>query len=74
MALLVDEEILRLEVAVEHVLHVAVPDHADDLHHDEAHLSAQVRGHRPGLSKGGKEGSISALRKTGIAQIQLIQS
>ena len=38
MAHLINEEVLGLEVAVEHVLHVAVANDADDLHHDEAHL------------------------------------
>jgi hypothetical protein len=38
VALLVDQQVLGLHVAVQDVLLVAVADDAHDLHHDEAHL------------------------------------
>mmetsp|Transcript_54916 Transcript_54916/g.109037 ORF Transcript_54916/g.109037 Transcript_54916/m.109037 type:complete len:306 (+) Transcript_54916:811-1728(+) len=38
VAHLIDKKVLGLEIAVENVLHVAVADHTDDLHDDEAHL------------------------------------
>jgi hypothetical protein len=51
VALLVDEEVLGLEVAVEHALRVAVAEDADDLHHDDADLilgEARLREHKVG--------------------------
>jgi len=41
--LIVDEQVLRLEVAVEDVLRVAVGEHADSLHHHEANLKEERR-------------------------------